>query len=611
MEMIWMKDGMNLATIHALFIGDEQVNDDEDEEMTNAKVKYFRKGDAKISDVAKTDAEKIKEIKDNAKKAELPPTSFSLSVSLVAPVTTLLPPSSVSTIPLVPYQTTTPILTPQITTDAPTITILIPKSDALYVVQLRVTKLEKDVYELKKIDHSTKALTSLRSKRNHVVPYGELNGILVALVARLLLLDPLLYRTCDDLCQIILWIVDNGCSKHMTGDRSMLENLVEKFIGTVRFGNDHFAAITGSGDYVLGNITICHVYYVEGLGHNLFRDDLLTRSPESNLYTIVIFDMAASSPVCLMSKATSTKLWLWNRKLSHLNFGTINDLTKHDLVDVLLKLKYGKDHLCSAYSPSISLIIVEEHEAPPIVTISEEQTYPIYLSEANEINQKDSLGFDGNTLLTPYDAPDFSEAESSISLDPSNMHEFHQVQPSTHIWTKAYPFEQVIGDPSKPVMTQKNFKLILKQDDVRQDKLCPPNKRYALMDADKKIDLDNPLCPNESKIMENILQNHSLRFTIVASSSVPWIYLGQFGHTLQQDGSMYRLKFVLDRKEIIVTLNDFKRIFQLPQAIDNNHKHVVAAPKFSEMAPFFLNDLDFTLELRSPSNFKTTGLVQP
>ncbi|GKE02950.1 retrovirus-related pol polyprotein from transposon TNT 1-94 [Tanacetum coccineum] len=58
--------------------------------------------------------------------------------------------------------------------------------------------------------------------------------------------------------------------------------------------------------------------------------------------------MAASSPICLMSKATSTKSWLWHHRLSHLNFGTINDLTKHDLVDGLPKFKYSKDHLCFA-----------------------------------------------------------------------------------------------------------------------------------------------------------------------------------------------------------------------------------------------------------------------
>ncbi|GKA33708.1 putative ribonuclease H-like domain-containing protein [Tanacetum coccineum] len=58
--------------------------------------------------------------------------------------------------------------------------------------------------------------------------------------------------------------------------------------------------------------------------------------------------MAASSPVCLMSKASLTKSWLCHRRFSHLNFGTINDLTKHDLVDGLPKFKYDKDHLCSA-----------------------------------------------------------------------------------------------------------------------------------------------------------------------------------------------------------------------------------------------------------------------
>ncbi|GJU81597.1 hypothetical protein Tco_1283962 [Tanacetum coccineum] len=90
-----------------------------------------------------------------------------------------------------------------------------------------------------------------------------------------------------------------------------------------------------------------------------------------------------------------------------------------------------------------------------------------------------------------------------------------------------------------------------RQADFHQDELCPPNKCYALMDANKKIDLDNPFYPNESKIMVNILQNHPLRFNIAASSSLPWIYLG--------------------------------RIFQLPQAIENNHERFVAAPKFSEM----------------------------
>nr|GEX87760.1 hypothetical protein [Tanacetum cinerariifolium] len=65
--------------------------------------------------------------------------------------------------------------------------------------------------------------------------------------------------------QIILWYLDSGCSKHMTGDRSRVLNFVKKFIGTVRFGNDHFGAIMGYGDYVVGKSVISRVYYVEGL----------------------------------------------------------------------------------------------------------------------------------------------------------------------------------------------------------------------------------------------------------------------------------------------------------------------------------------------------------
>ncbi|GJX46670.1 hypothetical protein Tco_0271860 [Tanacetum coccineum] len=131
--------------------------------------------------------------------------------------------------------------------------------------------------------------------------------------------------------QIVLWIVDSGCSKHMTGDRSLLKNFIEKFMGTVRFGNDNFAAITGYGNYIQGNITICHVYYVE----------------------------------------------------------------------------------------------------------------------------EDSTHSDGNSQFVSYNPPSHEEIESSTTaLEPSNVQNFHQVQPSTHIWTKDHPLDQVIGDPSKPFMTR-------------------------------------------------------------------------------------------------------------------------------------------------------------
>nr|GEV71298.1 hypothetical protein [Tanacetum cinerariifolium] len=157
--------------------------------------------------------------------------------------------------------------------------------------------------------------------------------------------------------QIILWYLDSRCSKHITGDRSQLINFVQKFIGTVRFGNDHVAKIMGYGDYKIGNVTISRVYFVEGLGHNLFSVgqfcdsdlevafcqhtcfirnldgvDLLSGSQGNNLYTLLLQDMMVSSPICLLSKASKTNSWLWHRRLSHMNFSAINHLARQGLV---------------------------------------------------------------------------------------------------------------------------------------------------------------------------------------------------------------------------------------------------------------------------------------
>nr|GEY64283.1 integrase, catalytic region, zinc finger, CCHC-type, peptidase aspartic, catalytic [Tanacetum cinerariifolium] len=69
------------------------------------------------------------------------------------------------------------------------------------------------------------------------------------------------------LVEIVLFIIDSRCSKHMTGNLKLLFNFVEKFLGTVKFGNDQSAPILGYGDLVQGTVTIKMVYYVEGLNH--------------------------------------------------------------------------------------------------------------------------------------------------------------------------------------------------------------------------------------------------------------------------------------------------------------------------------------------------------
>ncbi|GJZ31178.1 retrovirus-related pol polyprotein from transposon TNT 1-94 [Tanacetum coccineum] len=143
----------------------------------------------------------------------------------------------------------------------------------------------------------------------------------------------------------------------IVGNLQVVQIVLCKFLGTVRFGNDHISKIMGYGDYQMGNVTISRVYYVEGLGHNLFsvgqfcdfylevafrkhtyfiRDlegvDLLKGSRCSNLYTLSMEDLLLSSPICLLSKASKTKSWLWHMRLSHLNFDYITSLAKQGLI---------------------------------------------------------------------------------------------------------------------------------------------------------------------------------------------------------------------------------------------------------------------------------------
>nr|GEU74834.1 hypothetical protein [Tanacetum cinerariifolium] len=110
------------------------------------------------------------------------------------------------------------------------------------------------------------------------------------------------------------------------------------------FGNNHIARIMGFGDYQLGNVTISRVYYVNRLG----GVDLISGSCDTNMYTISLDDMLKTSLICLLSKASKTESWLWHRRLSHLNFGTLNKLAKDCLARGIPRHQFQKDHLCLA-----------------------------------------------------------------------------------------------------------------------------------------------------------------------------------------------------------------------------------------------------------------------
>ncbi|GJX66965.1 putative ribonuclease H-like domain-containing protein [Tanacetum coccineum] len=159
--------------------------------------------------------------------------------------------------------------------------------------------------------------------------------------------------------QIVLWYLDSGCSKHMTGDRSQLTNFISKFLG----------------------------YYVEGLGHNLFSVgqfcdsnlevafrqhtcfirnlegvDLLTGSRGDNLYTLSLGNMMASSPICLLSKASKTKSWLWHHcKSSKKPYKPKYEDTNQEKLYLLHMDLCGPMRVASVNGKKYILVIVDDY----------------------------------------------------------------------------------------------------------------------------------------------------------------------------------------------------------------------------------------------------------
>ncbi|GJR85806.1 retrovirus-related pol polyprotein from transposon TNT 1-94 [Tanacetum coccineum] len=242
----------------------------------------------------------------------------------------------------------------------------------------------------------------------------------------------------------------------------------------------------GYGDYQLGNVTISRVYYVEGLGHNLFSmgqfcdsdlevafrkhtcyvrnlvgADLLSGSRYTNLYTISLDYMLKSSPICLLSKASKTKSWLWHRRLSHLNFSTLNQLENQGLIRGLPKLKFEKDHLCLACSIGKRLIpnpIPQPPYVPPTKNDWDILFQPI---------PTDPTGSPVSTSLE-QDAPSASssstqEQEHSLIISEgssSNVRPSYTPFELLGRWTKNHPIENVIGNPSHLASTRTQRKTV-------------------------------------------------------------------------------------------------------------------------------------------------------
>ena len=172
----------------------------------------------------------------------------------------------------------------------------------------------------------------------------------------------------------VVWVLDSGCSRHMTGEKSLLTDVVMRTGPIVIFGDDSKGFTTGYGKLKVGNVIIEDISLVEGLKHNLLsisqfcdkgydvifqkevcliqnrkNKDLTLRGVRKSSLFIADIDSASKGEVkCFYTKASADDSWLWHRKLSHLNFKTMNSLVKRELVRGLPQKEFCQEGLCDA-----------------------------------------------------------------------------------------------------------------------------------------------------------------------------------------------------------------------------------------------------------------------
>nr|GEX02965.1 retrotransposon protein, putative, unclassified [Tanacetum cinerariifolium] len=287
------------------------------------------------------------------------------------------------------------------------------------------------------------------------------------------------------LVEIVLFIVDSRYSKHMTGNLKLLINFVEKFLGTVKFGNDQIVPILGYGDL---QTSVARTPEQNGVVER--RNRTLVEAARTML-------SAAKVPLFFWAEAIATTCFTQNRSLSRA-YMVFNKRTKVIVETIYVNFdelpQMASDHVSS--DPETECQRMElEHDSlspdPPCCLKSSAVT------TANAPNKRQQHTTPLNNQTTPdptcqvpTHAPTVASTEnmnqvemveehalvendefinifctlvqdtgdtSSCHVDSSNMHTFYQHHPSEHRWTKDHPLEQVIRNPSQSVRTRRQL----------------------------------------------------------------------------------------------------------------------------------------------------------
>nr|GFA66283.1 retrotransposon protein, putative, unclassified [Tanacetum cinerariifolium] len=323
-------------------------------------------------------------------------------------------------------------------------------------------------------------------------------------------------------------------------------------IGTVKFGNDQIAPILGYGDLVHGTVTIKRVYYIEGLNYNLFSvgqfydadlevafrkstcyicdlkgNDLLTGSHGTDSYYTTLQNTTSLNSIFLMAKATSSQAWLWHCHLSHLNFNTINLISKNDIVIGLPKLKFVKDHLCSSCTKFLNKTLHAYFAAEGI----NHQTFVARTRKQNSVVERrnHTLVEAARTMLCTTKVPLFFWAEAiATTCFTQNLRESSDPVPQCqrmalkHDSLSLGPQSQENVPQVAGIVTTSNeldilFSLMF--DELLNGSTQVVSKSSAITTADAPNEFNRPLCKNVINMKWLWKNKHDEENTVIRNKS--------------------------------------------------------------------------------------------
>nr|GFA34017.1 hypothetical protein [Tanacetum cinerariifolium] len=240
---------------------------------------------------------------------------------------------------------------------------------------------------------------------------------------------PFRKKPCDSM-NISLWIIDSGCSKHMTGNRAMLTNFVEKFLGTVRFGNNNFAVIAGYGD------VICLWIVNSGCSkHMTGNRALLKNFVEKFLGTVHFgnndFAMIVGYGDVIMKYSTI------NVETSNVEIPSNEEEVFHESFE-----SFQEESSSSSLNDDVQ-------QSSEEVGVSSSITQSVL---NNMVSNVDEASTSHNVFNEHLEDASF-DASTSFH-DPSNVHTFYQPYPHEKKWTKDHPLHKIIGDPKSRFHTR-------------------------------------------------------------------------------------------------------------------------------------------------------------